>query len=160
MKRSRELRPLSSEHHQALLVAFQLKKGLAGHGETAGAPRDLPGLVSLAKRYEDALLHTHTSAEEELLGRHLTADQLRRLKFEHGELIRLMEVAKGGAAAESRAALTAFADLLERHVRWEEQELFPSVEDRVAEADLVQVMNELEKRLVLAKMDQKPSRRN
>ncbi len=160
MKRSRELRPLSSEHHQALLVAFQLKKGLAGHGETAGAPRDLPGLLALARRYEDALLHTHTSAEEELLGRHLEPDQLRRLRFEHGELIRLMEVAKTGAPSESRAALTAFADLLERHVRWEEQELFPSVEDRVDEADLTQVMNELEKRLVLAKMDQKAARRS
>ena len=160
MKRSRELRPLSSEHHQALLVAFQLKKGLAGHGETAGAPRDLPGLLALARRYEDALLHTHTSDEEELLGRHLTEEQLRRLRFEHGELIRLMEVAKAGAPPESRAALTAFADLLERHVRWEEQELFPSVEDRVEQADLLQVMNELEKRLVLAKMDQKAARRN
>jgi len=158
LKRSRELRPLSSEHHQALLVAFQLKKGLAGHGETAGAPRDLPGLVSLARRYEDALLHTHTRAEEELLGRYLDEDSLRRLKFEHAELIRLMEVAKTGRPAEARAALTGFADLLERHIRWEERELFPSVEDHVEAADLVHVGEELEKRLVLAKMEQKARR--
>ena len=69
MKRSRELKPLSSEHHQALLVAFQLKKGLAGHAESAGAPKDLPGLLALARRFEEQLLRTHARAEEDLLGR-------------------------------------------------------------------------------------------
>jgi hemerythrin-like domain-containing protein len=159
LKRSRELRPLSSEHHQALLVAFQLKKGLAGHAETAGAPKDLPGLLALARRYEDALLHTHTRAEEELLGAYLTADQLRRLKFEHQEMIRLVGVAKGGKPPDTRAALTAFADLLERHVRWEEQELFPRIEDQVEEPELVRVGAELEKRLVLNKLERKAARK-
>ena len=45
LKRRRELRPLSSEHQQALLVAFQLRHGLSGHSDSAGAPKDLPGLV-------------------------------------------------------------------------------------------------------------------
>lgn len=160
LKRSRELRPLSSEHHQALLVAFQLKKGLAGHADSAGAPRDLPGLVALAKRYEVGLLHTHTRAEEELLGQHLDEDQLERLKFEHGELRRLMSVAKAGRPVDARAALAAFAELLERHVHWEERDLFPSVEARLEEHDLLRVMNELEKRLVLAKIERKASKRS
>lgn len=160
LKRSSQLRPLSSEHHQALLVAFQLKKGLAGHPDSAGAPKDLPGLVSLARRYEDALLHTHTRAEEDLLGRHLGERELQRLKFEHGELIRLIELAKAGQGPEARAALSAFADLLERHIHWEERELFPRIEGDVAEADLVHVGHELEKRLVLAKIEQKAARRS
>src|SRR5215208_2782253 len=63
MKRSRELKPLSSEHHQALLVAFQLKKGLAGHAESAGAPKDLPGLLQLARKFEEQVFRTHTRAE-------------------------------------------------------------------------------------------------
>jgi len=159
LKRSKELRPLSSEHHQALLVAFQLKQGLAGHAESAGAPKDLPGLVSLARRYEDALLRTHTRAEEELLGRYLDEPSLRRLKFEHSELLRLMERARTGQPSESRAALTAFADLLERHIRWEERELFPRLEGDVDRDDLVHVGAELEKRLVLNKMEQKANKR-
>jgi hemerythrin-like domain-containing protein len=141
-------------------VAFQLKQGLAGHAESAGAPRDLAGLVALARRYEDALLHAHTRAEEDLLGRHLEEEQLRRHKFEHSELIRLMGVARSSRPPEARAALTAFADLLERHVRWEERDLFPSVEGRVEEQDLLHVMDELEKRLVLKKMEQKAGRRS
>src|SRR5512141_3301029 len=58
MKRSRELKPLSSEHHQALLVAFQLKQGLAGHADSAGAPKDLPGLLQLARRFEEQVFRT------------------------------------------------------------------------------------------------------
>jgi hypothetical protein len=157
LRRRRELRPLSSEHHQALLLAFQLKQGLAGHGQTAGAPRDLPGLVALARRYEKALLHSHTRAEEELLGRYLDPASLQRLRSEHAELIRLVEAAKSPRQGESRAALTSFAELLERHVRWEERELFPQVERAADEAGLGEVLHELERRLVLAKAEAKPA---
>ena len=82
MRRSRELKPLSSDHHQALLVAFQLKKGLAGQPEAAGAPKDLPGLLGLAKRFEDQVLRMHARAEEELLGRFITGPDITRLREE------------------------------------------------------------------------------
>jgi len=159
VRRSRQLKPLSSEHHQALLVAFQLKKGLAGHPESAGAPKDLPGLLSLARRYEDALLRTHTRAEEELLGAHLSEADMRRLRGEHQELLRLMETAKSSGPPEQRAALMAFADLLERHIRWEERDLFPACEAAMTEDALTVVGAELEKRLVLARNELKPTRR-
>jgi hemerythrin-like domain-containing protein len=147
-KRSRELRPLSSEHHQALLVAFQLKKGLSGHSETAGAPKDLPGLLALARRFEDSVFVAHTRAEEELLGRHLAAPDMQRLQFEHAEMLRLLELARGARPSEMRQALTSFADLLERHIRWEERELFPGCESAMGEAALATVGQELEMRLV------------
>ena len=159
IKRSRQLKPLSSEHHQALLVAFQLKKGLAGHGESAGAPKDLPGLLALARRFESSLLLTHTRAEEELLGRHLPEADMKRLKFEHAELIRLLDTARQGRSSDMRQALTSFADLLERHVRWEERELFPACESSMNEADLALVGHELEKRLVLSRNEGKSTKR-
>jgi hypothetical protein len=159
IKRSRQLKPLSSEHHQALLVAFQLKKGLAGHGESAGAPKDLPGLLALARRLESTLLLTHTRAEEELLGRHLLAADMKRLQFEHGELVRLLDAARQTRSTDVRQALTAFASLLERHVRWEERELFPACESSMNEADLALVGHELEMRLVLSRNDGKPAKR-
>ncbi len=129
-------------------MAFQLKKGLAGHGESAGAPRDLPGLAALARRFEESTLRAHIRAEEELLGRHLTPDDMKRLTSEHGELVRLLEVARQTRPAEQRQALTAFADLLERHIRWEERELFPSCEEDLEPSVLSHVGHELEKRLV------------
>jgi hemerythrin-like domain-containing protein len=148
-RRSRELKPLSSEHEQALLVAYQLKKGLAGHGDSAGAPKDLPGLVALARRYEDLVLGTHTRAEEELLAGVVSDADAHRLQTEHADLRKLLAAAKSGRP-DARASLAQFADLLERHVRWEEKELFPSVEEVVNAEALATIGHELERRLVLA----------
>jgi hypothetical protein len=149
-KRSRELRPLSSEHHQALLVAFQVKKAVAGHAETAGAPRDLDGLLALARRFEESVLTTHTSAEEDLLGRHLSPADLHRLREEHRQLHALLREARAGGRELRRAPLAAFAELLEQHVRWEERELFPRFEAAIAAEDLTVLGHELELRLLMA----------
>jgi hemerythrin-like domain-containing protein len=158
MKRSRELRPLSSEHHQALLVAFQMKKGLEGHAEAAGAPRDLPGLVSLARRFDGQVFTPHAAAEEALLGEWLTEPDRTRLAAEHVELKGLVEHARTAAPGEQRVALAAFADLLERHVRWEERELFPYAEAHLDATALAIIGGELEKRLVLAGQGPRPRR--
>jgi hypothetical protein len=141
-----------------LLVAFQLKKGLAGHAESAGAPKDLPGLGALARRLGDQLLGTHTRAEEELLGGLLRADDLARLRAEHAELYRLLERARTATPPDLRSHLGAFADLLERHVRWEERELFPYVESQLDGPTLARIGGELERRLVLARVEAKPER--
>jgi hypothetical protein len=159
IKRSRQLKPLSNEHQQALLAAFQLKKGLAGHGDSAGAPRDLPGLLALARRFETTIFTPHTRAEEELLARYLSGPDKKRLRSEHAEMGRLLEAAHHGQPAEVRRALTTFADLLERHVRWEERELFPACEEAMGEVDLAKVGHELEKRLVLSRNDGKSVKR-
>src|SRR5919197_5885969 len=105
-KRSRELSPLSSEHHQALLIAFQVKKGLTEHSESAGAPKDLPGLLALARRFQDTVFVAHTKAEEELLGRHLSAGDMKRLQFEHAEMLRLLDAARTGRPGDMRQALS------------------------------------------------------
>jgi hypothetical protein len=159
MKRSRALKPLSSEHHQALLVAFQLKKGLAGHAEAAGAPKDLPGLLALARRFDEQILKAHTKAEEELLGSFISAPDMTRLRADHAELARLIDAARTATSPELRIRLGAFADLVERHVRWEERELFPYAEVHADEATLASIGGELEKRLVIARSDQRSARR-
>jgi hemerythrin-like domain-containing protein len=158
MRRSRELKPLSSEHHQALLVAFQLKQGLAGHGESAGAPKDLPGLLQLARRFEEQIFRTHTRAEEELLKNIVPEGDLTRLRSEHAEMSRLLEVSRTARPSDLRAHLAGFADLLERHVRWEERELFVYAEGHVDHETLARIGGELEKRLVLARSEGKSVR--
>jgi hemerythrin-like domain-containing protein len=149
-RRSRELQPLSSEHHQALLVAFQLRKAVAGHAETAGAPRDLDGMLALARRFEETVLSAHTSAEEDLLGRFLSPSDLHRLREEHRQLHALLREARSGEPSVRRSPLAAFAELLEQHVRWEERELFPRFEAAIAAEDLSLLGHELERRLVIA----------
>jgi hemerythrin-like domain-containing protein len=149
-KRSRELRPLSSEHHQALLVAFQIKKALAGHAESAGAPKDLDGLAALARRFEESVFLAHITAEEELLARHLSAPDARRLREEHRQLRDSLAEVRAARQEGRRPPLAAFADLLERHVRWEERELFERCEAGMGPEELAVLGHELELRLVVA----------
>lgn len=149
MKRSRELRPLSSGHHQALLVAFQLKKAIAGHAESAGAPKDLDGLAALARRFEESVFVGHVETEEALLGLHLAEADVRRLRDEHRQMRDLLTEARAARNTARRAALLAFADLLERHVRWEERELFPGLEAVLGPEELARLGHDLERRLVV-----------
>jgi hemerythrin-like domain-containing protein len=151
VRRSRQLKPFSSEHHHALLVAFQLKQALAGHAESAGAPRDLQGLVALVRRFDDQVMRTHTRTEEDVLGEYLAPEDAQRLRSEHQELTRLVEAVKKQAPAEQRASLSAFATLLDRHVRWEEREIFPYAEGHLDAATLADIGGEVERRLVLAR---------
>jgi hemerythrin-like domain-containing protein len=153
MRRSRQLKPLSSEHHHALLVAFQLKQALAGHAESAGAPRELSGLVALVRRFDGQVLRTHVRTEEDVLGTYLAPEDLRRLRLEHAQLRELIDAVGAGDPLEQRAALAGFADLLERHVRWEERELFPYAEGHVDADTLATIGGELERRLVLARTE-------
>lgn len=149
---------MSSEHQQALLLAFQVRRSLAGHADSAGAPKELGGLVALTRRFEAQVFRTHLSAEEDLLAEFLGEQDLRRLLFEHAELRRLVEVAKGTDAADARAALGQFAELLDRHVRWEERDLLPAAELRMDDASLATIGGELEKRLVIARAEARPAR--
>ncbi len=159
MRRSRELKPLSSEHHQALLVAFQLKQGLAGHADSAGAPKDLPGLLGLARGLEEQVLRSHARAEEEVLGLHVAPADMARLRAEHAELSRLIGATRTARQGDLRGYLGAYAELLERHIRWEERELFPRAEGTVDAATLATIGGELERRLVLARPDGRGARR-
>lgn len=129
-------------------MVFKIQKSLAGHAETAGAPPDLPGLVTLVRRFEEDVLAPHARAEEELLGTYLTQGDMDRLRREHLELRRLAAASRTARGDGPRRELAAFAELLERHVRWEERELFPYAEGHVDPATLAAIGGEIEKRLV------------
>jgi hemerythrin-like domain-containing protein len=109
--------------------------------------------VSLVRRFEDQVMRTHLRTEEDVLGAHLAPEDMRRLRAEHAELTRLVGATREGAPAEQRAALAGFADLLERHVRWEERELFAYAEGHVDAETLAAIGGELERRLVLARSE-------
>jgi hemerythrin-like domain-containing protein len=106
--------------------------------------------VALARRFEESVFLVHITAEEELLGRHLSEADARRLKEEHRQLRSLLAEARATRQDNRRAPLAAFADLLERHVRWEERELFERCEAVIGPEALAVVGHELEMRLVVA----------
>ena len=122
MKRHPHLQPLSDDHHAALLLARRMRR----------VPEEAADPAALAKAWEGARasfareLAPHFRAEEEWLFPPLTAARepalVERALAEHRRLAEVIDAAPGAERAAE------FAELLHRHVRFEERELFPRAE--------------------------------
>jgi hemerythrin-like domain-containing protein len=136
MKRSDALAPLSRDHHQALFVAMKLKRA-----------EDLePREVALD--LFDSVEREHFAIEERVL----LPTWLAKAPDERSEMAKRVvdeHAALRSAAARIRDADVTIADLrelgiiLERHVRYEERELFPAIEDDLTDDDLRALGEEL-----------------
>jgi len=127
--------PLSHEHRDALGLAFRLHNPSPPGPVTAMTPASTPqSRAEETLAFFESSLRRHFRIEEELLfpflETHLPAASAGRtllpeLIADHRRLAELRE-AVAAAADETAlgAALTAFADLLEAHVRREERQLF------------------------------------
>jgi len=128
LQRDPSLIPLSHDHHDGLLRVFQIRRALhAGAG--------LDDAATATRHFIARDLVPHFRAEEEVL-----LPALREaLGAEHPLLSRLVDEhrALDGLARELDASperLSAFADLLERHIRYEERELFRQYQEHVPQA--------------------------
>lgn len=132
MQRDARLHGLSSDHHQALVLARRLEQARAWTREDG---------ARLSERF-DAELEPHFRVEEELLVPALRdaglAGLAERTLEDHAFLRASVAAARDGDGEAARA----FAERLREHVRFEERELFvacerslpPSVLDAVAHA--------------------------
>ena len=139
-KRHPSLVPLSREHHVALLLAFRLVHGLPPSRQADDSPQ---AQVQDTVRFFQTKLTTHFRAEEQALFPFIRKTQphatplLDTLLAEHADMRARVQALEQAAPAGLPAQLTAFGQLLERHVRSEERELFPACEARLTadEAD-------------------------
>jgi hypothetical protein len=118
MKRDARLAGLSSDHHQALVLARRVESGTLSATEVRA-------------RFENELA-PHFAVEEEVLLpalRAMGAGALaERTAGEHAGIRDALSRAEAGDAA----ALAELAALLIAHVRFEERDLFPACEARLA----------------------------
>lgn len=126
MKRSAALTPLSHDHQHALAAALRLRRA---------TPESLGDAVAGLQDYLTAEGERHFEQEERLLLPALPPDDPEwapmsaRILAEHAAL-------RSGAADLDRAPTVARArevgELLSAHVRFEEREAFPLLEERLA----------------------------
>jgi len=149
-RRHAALIPLSQDHRSALALAFRLHNPAPPGPVTATTPASTP-----ASRAAEALaffrdhLVEHFAIEEELLFPALRSTGaphgtepglLGRLVEEHRELeARRARIERATSEGALCAALRAFADLLESHVRAEERGLFAHFPDGLPEATVREV---------------------
>lgn len=123
MKRSEALAGLSREHHGALSLAVRARRTAVGNDAAAVAAM----AATVRERFQRELL-PHFEEEERcllpVLARAGENALVARTLAEHAELAALVaSLPEAGAGA-----LLAFGDVLARHVRFEEREVFPALE--------------------------------
>lgn len=132
IKRSKAFMPLSREHHFDLLLAWKLRKGIS---------YDIaPERISAYIQYLDAqMMREHFADEENEIFSLLPEDKLvlRAIK-EHRQIRELISqiVEKGRG---NTALFHQLADLVEAHVRFEERELFPYLEEKLSKGSLAEI---------------------
>lgn len=126
IKRSKALMPFSREHHFDLLLAWKIRRGLANGTE---AERIAAYICYL----NEHLIKKHFQDEETLLFLPLIPrDELciRALK-EHQAIRKLAEEICSGQYHDA-VRFNHFANTLEEHVRFEERELYPHLEEVIS----------------------------
>ncbi|WP_220699407.1 hemerythrin domain-containing protein [Pelobium manganitolerans] len=126
LKRSEKLKPLSREHHHALLLCWKIKTGFAKNI----APERI-------KAYADWFFENHLKPHFAIEERYLFSvlgdenDLVKRAKREHQQIIELF-TSEGDIAAR----LHDIKELLEQHIRFEERVLFNEIQKQATEQQL------------------------
>ncbi|HET7589606.1 MAG TPA: hemerythrin domain-containing protein [Solirubrobacterales bacterium] len=133
MKRTEALQPLSRDHLKALLAAKALREA-----DDVGAAR-----VAYLDFWREHGAH-HFRVEEEVLlpwwARYAPIDRegVIRMLEEHLEIRRrTLDLEAGESSADD---LRALGELLHDHVRFEERQLFPAIEESLSPEQLAQLV--------------------
>ena len=125
MKRRPELRRLSEDHHHALALAHRCETVAR-----ARKPHEVERQWDEALQALSAQLEPHFQIEERILLPALEAleepEMAERIRSEHSEMRHLLAHEQASATR-----LRVFAELLARHVRYEEREVFERTESRL-----------------------------
>ena len=135
IKRSKELAPLSREHHDGLLFAWKIKQGLAN-----GTPVET--LCNYTRWFWTNHLKSHFKNEETVLVRFLPADNSLVLQmFKDHEQIRDLIISIDKEPGSN--SLKLLADFVNNHIRFEERELFVYAEKTLTQEQLNEIYKEL-----------------
>jgi len=140
--------PLSHDHHHGLALALRCRKQALGQLK----PMGLKGLKERAQELRDFFANNlvrHFRAEEEALFPKLrqlvpeSAALLDQLARDHRQLRDAISQLDGEVALGK--LVFDLGDLLERHIRKEERELFPLFEQHIGETGAETVRDEIKK---------------
>ena len=146
MKRHPALHRLSHDHHQGLILAQQLKKGAPQY---KGMPLTLEGKKDYTLSFYNDELVQHFKDEEEILFPLVNEKNsdlnkmISEIISEHRKMESLAKKLENTTILEE--LLDELGQLLEKHIRKEERELFTAIEKILTEDELSQLKINLNK---------------
>ena len=135
IKRSKELAPLSREHHEGLLFCWKLKQGLA-HGTATDI------LINYTHWYYSNHLESHFRDEEKVFTKYLPADDrlVQQMLQEHA---RIREIIGSLHHSPKTSSVEQLAELINDHIRFEERKLFVYAEKVLSPEQLKAIFDDL-----------------
>ena len=135
IKRSKELAPLSREHHDGLLFAWKLKQGLANN-------TPLETIVNYTRWFWSNHIKSHFKDEEKVLVKFLPADNalVKQMFKEHAQIRDLIISLD---REPDKSSLQLLAEFISNHIRFEERKLFVYAEEVLTPEQLNEIFNEL-----------------
>lgn len=134
MKRHPSLVPLSREHHGSLIMSRLIQKNAPAY---KGLPETPEGKRNYAAELFDREIRPHFEKEERLYRSIYRYQELQpllsRIFEEHKQLTQMFESLKTGFSEDM---LHNAGELLEKHIRTEERELFPLMESVCTDEEL------------------------
>jgi hemerythrin-like domain-containing protein len=131
MKRDINIIPLSRDHHYGLLFSWKVRQGLAKHVEPERIQR-------YVRHFWEHHLKEHFAEEERLLFRGRPDPLCIEAIDQHHKIQGLVQAIQGsGVWIETNYGL--LADQLEQHIRFEERQVFPFLEQKLTKDELAAV---------------------
>ena len=140
IRRSKQLTPLSKDHHDGLLFAWKIRRGLKKGSE-------IKLIAQYVQWFWKNHLQEHFREEEQILAPHFPhGDELLKQMFDEHEEIEAMIHISDNIADET--LLAALARAIDDHIRFEERKLFPHAEKVIPEKQLNVIYEQLPKQKV------------
>lgn len=142
IRRSKHILQLSKDHHFTLLFSWKIRQGLK-YGVDAGR------IKKYVQYFWEKDMLGHFREEENILFAPVKNAEVEKAIEDHRQIkeqIQLLETLTGEDAAK---LLSALADKVDAHVRYEERELFPHLEKVLTETQLEAISALLKKEPVL-----------
>lgn len=127
IRRSESIMKLSREHHFSLLFCWKIREGL----KKRTAPKRM---VQYAQYFWSNHIQPHFLEEEEILFAPLQDAMVLKAMEEHAAIREGIEALTVLPPENITDELTKLADQLDKHVRYEERQLFPHLENVLSDA--------------------------
>ena len=133
MKRDKNLQELSRDHHHGLLLSWKIRQGLKNNA-------DAMLMAEYVKYFSEEALIPHFAEEEEQVLIHLPQEDSmkQRTLREHQEILSLIADLRGSQKIKSEV-LVEISFKLDKHIRFEERELFPYLEQNLDDRALNEI---------------------
>ncbi len=146
IKRSEHIMKLSREHHFSLLFCWKISRGLKKN--------IAPGrIITYVQHFWQHHMQLHFIEEETILFAPVHDNLVVKAVEEHITLHQLVEGLHQYPNDNASAQLSRLTDLLEKHIRFEERELFPHLEKTLEKAQLDSIGKQLNKVPVISLKD-------